>query len=129
MLKRQRNNLTPRVPSGMIAHTEKGYFYVKGEKRFRFISDRARDSWSLREVKTSEKAMADIKIVGFVGFRDGSLVRDISSGKIYLIIDNKRSLVTDPDDLKAVGFRKDEIILISKREADSQKEGEPLNAR
>jgi hypothetical protein len=113
----------------MIAKTEKGYFYVKGEKRFRFISDRARDSWNLRIVPTSELAMTNIKVVGIVGFRDGTLIRDISNGKIYLIVDNKRSLITDPDDLKSLGFKKQDIILVSKKEADFQKEGEELNAR
>jgi hypothetical protein len=113
----------------MIAHTEKGYFYVKGEKRFRFVSDRARESWNLRVVKTTESAMNDCKTVGIIGFRDGTLIRDISSGKIYLITDNKKRLVVDPDDLKSLGFKKNDIVLVSKREADYQKEGEHLNAR
>jgi hypothetical protein len=129
MLRRQRVNYTPRVPSGMIAKTEKGYFYVKGEKRFRFISDRARDSWRLRTAETSELAMSNYKIVGIVGFRDGTLIKDISNGKIYLIVDNKKNLVVDPDDLKALGFTKNDIVLVSKKEADFQKEGETLNAR
>ena len=120
-------NVSPRIPSGMIAHTEKGYFYVKGEKRFRFVSERARESWNLRTVKTSESAMNDCKVVGVIGFRDGSLIRDISSGKIYLIIDNKKSLITNPDIIKSLGFKKHEIVLVSKKEAGLQKEGEPLD--
>lgn len=128
MLRRQ-TKYTPRVPSGMIAKTEKGYFYVKGEKRFKFISDRARESWNLRVVPTSEIAMNDVKVVGIVGFRDGTLIRDVSNGKIYLIVDNRKSLIIDPDDLKSLGFKKQDAILVSKREADFQKEGESLNAR
>jgi hypothetical protein len=80
-------------------------------------------------VPTSELAMTNIKVVGIVGFRDGTLIRDISNGKIYLIVDNKKSLVIDPDDLKALGLAKHDIILVSKKEAGFQKEGEPLNAR
>lgn len=129
MLKRKRINYSPRVPSGMIAKTEKGYFYVKGEKRFKFISDRARDSWGLRVIETSEQTMSSHKVVGIVGFRDGTLIKDISNGKIYLIVDNKKSLVVDPDDLRLLGFKKQDIILVSKKEADFQKEGEILNAR
>lgn len=129
MLRRQRINYSPRVPSGMIAKTEKGYFYVKGEKRFKFISDRARDSWRLRIIETSELAMSYSKIAGIVGFRDGTLIKDISNGKIYLIVDNKKSQVIDPDDLKVLGFAKRDIITVSKKEADFQKEGESLNAR
>jgi len=124
---KKQTNVNPRIPSGMIAHTEKGYFYVKGEKRFRFVSERARESWNLRTVKTSESVMNDCKIVGVIGFRDGSLIRDISSGKIYLIIDNKKSLITNPDIIKSLGFKKHEIVLVSKKEAGLQKEGEPLD--
>ena len=127
-LRKQKTNATPRVPSGMIAHTEKGYFYVKGEKRFRFISDRARDSWKLRVVPTTESIMADCKIVGMVGFRDGSLIRDISNNKLYLIIDNRKCLVTDPDYFRDLGFTERDIVMVSKKEADFQKEGEQLNA-
>jgi len=129
MLKRRRTNYNPRVPSGMIAKTEKGYFYVKGEKRFKFISDRARDSWRLRIVETSELAMSHSKIVGIVGFRDGTLIKDISNGKIYLIVDNKRSHLVDPDDFDALGFTKKDILRVSKKEAEFQKEGENLNGR
>jgi len=128
MLRRQ-TNFNPRVPSGMIAHTNKGYFYVKGDKRFRFISDRARESWNLRVIETTESAMTACKVVGVVGFRDGSLIRDISTNRVYLVVDNKRSLVVDPDDLKALGFKQHDIVLVSKKEADYQKEGEHLNAR
>jgi hypothetical protein len=113
----------------MIAKTEKGYFYVKGEKRFKFISDRARDSWRLRIVETSELAMSHSKIVGIVGFRDGTLIKDISNGKIYLIVDNKRKQIVNPDDLKKLGFVKSDIITVSKKEADFQKEGENLSYR
>lgn len=129
MLRKKRTNSNPRVPSGLIAHTEKGFFYVKGEKRFRFISDRAKDSWNLRIVETTELAMSDCKIVGMLGFRDGTVIRDISDSKLYLIMDNKKCLVTDPDYFYDLGFKDRDIITVSKKEVDFQKEGEHLNAR
>ena len=52
--KQTKNTYTPIVPSGLIAHTEKGYFYVKGKKRFKFISDRAMNSWNLPVIDTKE---------------------------------------------------------------------------
>lgn len=113
----------------MIAKTEKGYFYVKGAKRFKFISDRARESWNLRVVETSEIVMTQCPVAGVVGFRDGTLIKDISNSKIYLIVDNKKCLIVDPDDLDALGFTRRDLIAVSKKEADFQKEGEPLNAR
>jgi hypothetical protein len=113
----------------MIAHTEKGHFYIKGDKRFKFISDRARLSWNLHEVNTTESAMSDVKLAGIVGFRDGSLIKDISTNKLYLMVDNKKMLIVDPDDLIALGFKKHNAILVSKREADFQKDGGNLSGR
>jgi hypothetical protein len=113
----------------MVAHTEKGYFYIKGDKRFKFISDRARISWNLHEVDTTESAMSNVKLAGIVGFRDGSLIRDVSNNKLYLVVDNKKMLVVDPDDLFSLGFKKHDAILVSKREADFQKDGGNLNGR
>jgi hypothetical protein len=127
MLKRRRINPKPTVPSGMIAHTERGYFYVKGDKRFKFLSDRARKSWCLHEVETVESALSTVKVAGIVGFRDGTLIRDISNGKIYLIVDNKKKLVTDPDYLFALGLKRRDAIWVSKKEAGFQKDGEDLN--
>jgi hypothetical protein len=129
MFRKKRTNYNPRVPSGMIAKTEKGYFYVKGLKRFRFISDRARDSWGLRIIETTELSMAKCQIAGIVGFRDGTLIKDVSNGKIYLIVDNKRSHLVDPDDFDALGFTKKDILRVSKKEAEFQKEGEQLSGR
>jgi hypothetical protein len=80
-------------------------------------------------VETSELAMSHSKIVGIVGFRDGTLIKDISNGKIYLIVDNKRSHLVDPDDFDALGFTKKDILRVSKKEAEFQKEGENLNGR
>ena len=75
-------NYTPVVPSGLIAHTESGYFYIKGNKKFTFVSDRAMFSWDLPIVETKDSVMSGYPRAGMLGFRDGSLVKDISDGKI-----------------------------------------------
>ena len=123
----QRRQTNPTVPGGLIARTEKGDFLVKGNKRFKFVSDRARDSWKMRVVKTNELAMQNIKVAGVIGFRDGSLIRDISSHKIYLISEYKKRHVTSPDVLKSLGFRKNDILLVSGRECSVHHDGESLN--
>lgn len=117
------------VPSGLIAHTEKGYFYVKGLKRFKFSSDRARDSWNLKVIETKEAYIANIKISGIVGFRDGTLIKDISNSKIYLISDNLKRHIVSPDVFKLLGYTKSEIVEVSQAEASFHKEGETLNAK
>jgi hypothetical protein len=126
MLRRKRQN-NPIVPGGLIAHTEKGDFLVKGNKRFKFISDRARDSWMLRIVETDELAMQNIKVAGIIGFRDGTLIRDISSHKIYLISEYKKRHITSPDIIKSLGFDKKKVLLVSNREASIHQDGDVLN--
>jgi len=120
-------NYSPRVPSGLIALTESGYFLVKGQKRFKFISDRTRESWNLRAVLTTDAAIKDLRLSGIVGFRDGTFIRDISTSKIYLISDNKKRHVVDPDTLLHLGVSKDNIIEVSSREAALHGDGESLN--
>lgn len=125
---RRSRKISPLVPGGLIARTEKGYFLVKGDKRFKFVSSRARDSWNLRVVDTDELTMKDIRVAGVIGFRDGTLIRDISTHKIYLISEYKRRHVTSPDILRDLGFRKSNAILVSAREASVHQDGESLNA-
>ena len=113
------------VPNGLIAHTPKGYFYVKGKKRFKFVSDRARISWSLPVVETLEENLAGIVVFGSLGFRDGTLIRDISDNRLYLISDNKRRHITNPDVLL---WLKSSIIEVSHNEVLAHDEGDPLHA-
>jgi hypothetical protein len=125
---RRRTQVTnnTRVPGGLIASTEKGDYLVKGDKRFKFVSSRARDSWNLKPVKTTEFAMSACKVAGVVGFRDGTLIRDISSHKIYLISDYKKRHVVSPDAFKNLGYSMKDVLLVSSKETVVHQEGEPL---
>lgn len=116
-------SFNPVVPSGLIAHTEKGYFYIKGKKRFRFISDRAKDSWSLPIIETVELMLTGVALAGTLGFRDGSLVQDVSDGKMYLISDNTRRHIVDPDVLEWLNV---EIIKVGQKEIFVHAEGDKL---
>jgi len=111
------------VPSGLIAHTELGYYYIKGNLRYNFISERAMNSWKLPIVETKESIILNLKKAGILGFRDGTLVKDISDGKIYLISDSKRRHVIDPDVLECLNV---EIIQIGQKELFVHAEGEKL---
>jgi hypothetical protein len=114
----------PIIPSGLIALTEKGHFYVKGKKRFRFVSDRAMLSWNLPIIETKELMMAAYPVSGVLGFRDGSLVKNVADGKIYLISDNKLRHVIEPDVLQWIN---QEIIEAGQKEIAVHTEGEPLD--
>ena len=114
----------PVVPSGLIAHTEKGYFYVKGNKRFRFVSERAMNTWGLPIISTREVIMSKYPVNGVLGFRDGSVVKDISDSKIYLISDSKRRHITEPDVLEWINAT---IIEAAQKEIFVHPEGVPLH--
>ena len=114
----------PVVPSGLIAHTEKGYFYIKGNKKFKFVSERVIPSWNLPIVETSYENINKLIIAGTLGFRDGTLIKDISDGKIYLVSDSKRRHITDPDVLEWLDT---EMIKAGQKEVLIHEEGEPLN--
>jgi len=113
----------PVVPSGLIAHTEKGYFYIKGLKKFKFISERAMLSWNLPVIPTSDDKLNGFKLYGTLGFRDGTLIKDISDGKIYLVSDSKRRHVTDPDVLEWLNT---DIVKASQKEVLIHEEGDKL---
>lgn len=113
----------PLVPSGLIANTESGYFYIKSGKKFKFISERAMRSWNLKIISTKDYVISSYKVGGILGFRDGTLVQDISDGKIYLISDSKRRHVIDPDVLE---WLDSEIVKIGQKELFVHPEGDKL---
>ena len=113
----------PIVPSGLIAQTEKGYFYVKGNKKFKFVSERAMLSWSLPAIKTNEGMINKLLMSGTLGFRDGSLVKDVSDGKMYLISDSKRRHIINPDVLEWINT---DMIGAGQKEILIHEEGENL---
>jgi len=113
----------PLVPSGLIAHTEKGYFYVKGNKKFKFISDRVVKSWNLPIVNVNDNILSKFMSMGTLGFRDGTLIKDVSDGKIYLISDSKRRHIVDPSVLEWLDT---EMIRAGQKEVLIHEEGDPL---
>jgi len=119
----QEKTYNPVVPSGLIACTENGYFYIKGLKKFKFISERAVGSWNLPVVYTSEDKLNGFKLYGTLGFRDGTLIKDISDGKIYLVSDSKRRHIVDPDVLEWLNA---DIITASQKEVMIHEEGDNL---
>jgi len=117
-------SFTPNVPSGLIAQTEKGYYYIKGKKRFKLVSERAMQTWNLPVINTKEEKMAGIPVMGVLGLRDGTIAKDISDGKIYLISDSKRRHITNPDVLI---WMNSSIIDVSQKDISVHVEGDPID--
>jgi len=113
----------PDVPSGLIAETEKGFFYIKGKKRFNFVSERAMQTWNLPVIKTLESKLAGYTIMGTLGLRDGTIAKDISDSKIYLISDSKKRHIVNPDVLI---WLNSSIIEVSQKDILIHTDGDPL---
>jgi hypothetical protein len=118
------NNFTP--VDGLAITDGLNTWYVKGSKRFKVFSDRAVNSWNFPVILNVNPNVLDgIEDCGVIGFRDGSLIKDIVSGKIYLVSGSKVRLITNPDTLDILG--RDKVIEVSSDEIKIHIEGEPLN--
>ncbi len=113
-------------PSGIAVKTDKATYWIKDGKRYKLISDRAADSWSFTTVYASESAVSGSKVVGKLGFRDGTLIKNIADGKMYLISQNKKRHIVDPDSFDIYGLDRKYIIEVSEAEANMHDLGENL---
>lgn len=113
-------------PSGIAVQTDRATYWIKDGKRYKLISDRAAKSWTFTTVNATESALSGIKLVGKLGFRDGSLIKNIADGKIYLISQNKRRHITSPDMFDNFGLDRSKIIEVSDDEINMHNLGESL---
>lgn len=113
-------------PSGIAVKTDKATYWIKDGKRFKLISDRAAKSWSFTTVKATENALSGMKLMGKLGFRDGTLIKNIADGKLYLISQNKRRHIVDPDSFTKYGLDRSLIIEVSEAEVNMHNLGEQL---
>jgi hypothetical protein len=114
------------IPSGLAVKTDKGIYWVKDGKRFKLISDRAAKSWSFTVVNATEQAIAGMKVVGKLGFRDGTLIKNIADGKMYLVSQNKLRHIVDPDSFIKYGLDRNKVVEVSESETNMHELGENL---
>lgn len=106
-----------------------GYKYLhKAGKNYRFVSDRAFQSWNLPLIRVASVHLREETRGGLIGFRDGTLLENIADGNIYLISGNRSRHIQNPDWLFEYGLlaAKTGIVLVSQEEYEVHKEGEPL---
>jgi len=113
-------------PSGIAVKTDKDTYWIKDGKRYRLISGRASDSWSFTMVNATESALTGFKLAGKLGFRDGTLIKNIADGRIYLVSQNKLRHVVDPDSFTRYGLDRSKIIEVSETEISAHDLGEKL---
>ena len=113
-------------PSGLAVKTDKATYWIKDGKRYKLISDRAAKSWLFTTVNATEAALSGIKLVGKLGFRDGSLIKNIADGKMYLVSQNKLRHIVDPDIFDRYGLDRSKLIEVSELEIKAHDIGETL---
>ena len=113
-------------PSGIAVKTDKDTYWIKDGKRYRLISNRAAQSWCFTTVLATEAALTGIKLAGKLGFRDGSLIKNLADGKMYLVSQNKRRHIASPDVFIQYGLDKSKMIEVSESECEMHEEGEKL---
>jgi hypothetical protein len=118
--------LPTNFPSGLAVKTDKGTYWIKDGRGYRLISKRAEESWSFTTVHATESALSVIKQSGKLGFRDGSLIKNVADGKMYLISQNKKRHIVDPDSFSIYGLNRSKVIEVSEMEINAHELGENL---
>ena len=113
-------------PSGIAVKTDKDTYWIKDGKRYRLISNRAAESWSFTTVLATEAALSGIKLAGKLGFRDGSLIKNLADGKMYLVSQNKLRHIVSPDSFGLYGLDRSKVIEVSDKEIAAHDLGENL---
>lgn len=112
--------------SGLFYLTEKGTFYIKASKRYKVYSDRCFKSWNVSPIYSSFDQISHIPYAGILGFRDGTIIHNLADGKIYVVSDNKRLHIKDPDAFPK-GWIQENMITVNEQEANLHKDGQEIN--
>lgn len=114
-------------PSGICVQVDGNYYYINGKYRHPIIGSRILESWKFPfVVKTSEKALTNFPRASRLGFRDGSVVRDIGTGTVYFISQRLKRPIHNPDVLNALGLSMKDAVYVSTDEISLHKTGEVL---
>lgn len=114
-------------PSGVCVQADGNYYYINGQLRHPIIGARILESWKFpRIIKTSEKALTNYLRGARLGFRDGSLIKDIETSKIYFISKRLRRPVHNPDFLTTLGLTLKDAVWVSSDEIALHELGEVL---
>lgn len=113
-------------PSGIAVFDGTNTYFIKNNKKYRIISDRALESWGFKVWYGSPESLSKTVLGGILAFRDGSVIKDVSNGKIYLVVNGLKQHITTPDFFTKFGIDPGYIIEVSAKEADLHKNGEPI---
>ena len=114
------------IPVGVCVRTEKGYFYVSGDSvRLRINSVKVLKSWAFPSIWTlTDSEVSHLAVVGTLGFRPGTIIKDYGSKKEYLISKSSKVHITSPLFYQKRGLgKKFKPLYVSSKEANLHKDG------
>lgn len=113
--------------TGAAVRTPKGMYYIKNGKRWLVPSTRIANSWSFPFVYEIEfDQIKPMPLVGKLGFRDGSLLKNEADGKIYIIDSGRKRLISTPDFWTDYGLQRSDVTRVSAKELSAHENGEPI---
>lgn len=115
-----------KYPSGVCVETESGRYYLKGNRKYKIKSDLVFKSWSFPVViKSSDVAISKYtNSLRRLGFRDGSILRDIYNGELFIISEGERIKITTVEMYEALGINESKVPYVSHEDVVFHKEGE-----
>jgi hypothetical protein len=113
-------------PSGVAVFDGTNTYFIKNNKKYRLISDRAAKSWGFNVWYGTPESLSKTPLGGVLAFRDGTVIKDVSNGKIYLVVNGIKQHITTPDFFTKFGIDTSNIIEVSAKEAELHKNGEPI---
>jgi len=115
------------IPNGYCILIKDNYFYFKDNVLYPIKTKRVLLSWCFENIVCLDKEnAAGYKIGPALGFRDGSLIKDISTSYIYFVSSGKKRKVLNPDVITNLGLKESDAILVSQEEAAMHPSGEVI---
>lgn len=113
-------------PSGLFVRTEDNVYYIGEGTKFPVLSQRVLDSWSARVLEASESNLANFKSGPTLGFRNGTLIKSFADSKYYLISNNKKRHIVNPDWIERFGMDYKDVLMVSEKEVNIHPAGEVI---
>jgi D-alanyl-D-alanine endopeptidase (penicillin-binding protein 7) len=94
------------------------------------ITDKSIIAINYKDLKIEKHKAAEIKKFDVadlpINFKDGTLLRANSSNKIYVIENSKKRLIADVDTFAALGYKRENVVLVNPTTILNILSGEPL---